>query len=76
MLKQEKQVNLKHRSINLLSQEELNKKHPAWCKFKLDEQLIAIESALHNKYREIPYAENILSISGMERVYCSEYWQK
>ena len=27
--KAKKQVNLKHRSINLLSQEELNKKHPA-----------------------------------------------
>lgn len=32
---------------------------------KLDEQLVAIESALHNKCREIPYAENILSISGV-----------
>lgn len=32
---------------------------------KLDEQLAAIESALHKKCREIPYAENILEINGI-----------
>lgn len=31
---------------------------------KLDEQLAVIESALHEKCREIPYAENILEIKG------------
>ena len=32
---------------------------------KLDEQLAEIESALHEKCREIPYAENILAINGV-----------
>lgn len=32
---------------------------------KLDEQLAVIESALHKKCREIPYAENILAINGV-----------
>ena len=32
---------------------------------KLDEQLAEIESALHKKCREIPYAENILAINGV-----------
>ena len=32
---------------------------------KLDEQLETVESALHRKCREIPYAENILAISGV-----------
>ncbi len=32
---------------------------------KLDEQLAAVESALHSKCREIPYAENILEINGV-----------
>ena len=32
---------------------------------KLDEQLAVIESALHEKCREIPYAENILEIKGV-----------
>ena len=31
---------------------------------KLDEQLAEIESALHEKCREIPYAGNILAING------------
>jgi len=55
------------------AKKQVNLKHRS---IKLDEQLIAIESALHNKCREIPYAENILSISGMGRVYCPEYRQK
>lgn len=32
---------------------------------KLDEQLAVIESTLHEKCREIPYAENILEIKGV-----------
>lgn len=32
---------------------------------QLDEQLVEIESALHRKCREIPYAENILAIQGV-----------
>lgn len=32
---------------------------------KLDEQLAVIESTLHEKCREIPYAENILEIRGV-----------
>ena len=32
---------------------------------RLDEQLAEIESALHEKCREIPYAENILAINGV-----------
>lgn len=32
---------------------------------KLDEQLAEIESALHKKCREIPYAENMLEINGI-----------
>ena len=32
---------------------------------KLDEQLAVIESVLHEKCREIPYAENILAINGV-----------
>ena len=32
---------------------------------KLDEQLAAVESALHKECREIPYAENILAINGV-----------
>ncbi len=32
---------------------------------KLDEQLAEIESTLHEKCREIPYAENILEINGV-----------
>ena len=32
---------------------------------KLGEQLASIESALHKKSREIPYAENILAINGV-----------
>lgn len=32
---------------------------------KLDVQLAAIESTLHKKCREIPYAENILAINGV-----------
>mgnify|MGYP002517302371 FL=1 len=32
---------------------------------QLDEQLTEIESALHRKCREIPYAENILAIQGV-----------
>ena len=32
---------------------------------QLDEQLAEIESALHRKCREIPYAENILAIQGV-----------
>lgn len=32
---------------------------------KLDEQLAAVESALHSKCREIPHAENILEINGV-----------
>lgn len=32
---------------------------------KLDEQLAAVESALHKKCMEIPYAENILAINGV-----------
>ena len=32
---------------------------------KLDEQLAAVESTLHRKCREIPYAENILAINGV-----------
>lgn len=32
---------------------------------KLDEQLAVIESPLHEKCREIPYAENILEIKGV-----------
>ena len=31
---------------------------------ELDEQLETVESALHRKCREIPYAENILAING------------
>ena len=39
-----------------------------WCAeqiLRLDEQLAEIESALHEKCREIPYAENILAINGV-----------
>ena len=32
---------------------------------KLDEQLATVESSLHRKCREIPYAENILAINGV-----------
>ena len=32
---------------------------------RLDEQLAEIESAIHEKCREIPYAENILAINGV-----------
>ena len=32
---------------------------------KLDEQLAVVESTLHEKCREIPYAENILEIKGV-----------
>ena len=32
---------------------------------RLDEQIAEIESALHEKCREIPYAENILAINGV-----------
>ena len=32
---------------------------------KLDEQIASIESTLHKKCREIPYAENILEINGV-----------
>ena len=32
---------------------------------QLDEQLVEIESVLHRKCREIPYAENILAIQGV-----------
>lgn len=31
----------------------------------MDEQLAAVESALHKECREIPYAENILAINGV-----------
>ncbi len=35
---------------------------------QLDEQLVEIESALHRKCREIPYAENILAIQGVGEI--------
>ena len=43
---------------------------------KLGEQLATVESSLHRKCREIPYAENILAINGVGETYCLEYWQK
>jgi len=43
---------------------------------KLTEQLSDIESRLYEKCREIPYAENIIEISGIGENILAAFWQK
>ena len=42
----------------------------------LDERLAEVESALHQRCMEIPHAENIIEIRGLEKTFCLGYLQK
>lgn len=61
-------VSYAEKSVGLTDGTEAGREAVKWYAeqiLKLDEQLAAIESALHKKCREIPYAENILEINGV-----------
>jgi len=61
-------VNYAEKSVGLTDGTDAGRVAVKWYAeqiLKLDEQLEAIESALHRKCREIPYAENILAILGV-----------
>lgn len=61
-------VNYAEKSVGLTDGTDAGRVAVKWYAeqiLKLDEQLEAIESALHRKCREIPYAENILAIRGV-----------
>lgn len=61
-------VNYAEKSVGLKDGTDAGREAVKWYAeqiLKLDKQLAEIESALHKKCREIPYAENILAINGV-----------
>ena len=61
-------VSYAEKSVGLTDGTDVGREAVKWYAeqiLRLDEQLAEIESALHEKCREIPYAENILAINGV-----------
>ena len=61
-------VSYAEKSVGLTDGTDVGREAVKWYAeqiLKLDEQLAAVESTLHRKCREIPYAENILAINGV-----------
>lgn len=61
-------VSYAEKSVGLTDGTDVGRESVKWHAeqiLKLDEQLASVESTLHRKCREIPYAENILAINGV-----------